>query len=148
MHETISKTRRAYAQALYFYSVVFRLLPPIRFKIPYGFIISAKYGPLKCTFKLHFQIWTLPDIKPIFLHKFRSFCCDDHFEDHADLSKLLHKIKFAKHNSHSEKTYFKNACSVFVFVFCSVYQLLSLHVPSFSARSFRHGNMLQSPMVL
>ena len=28
----------------------------------------AKYGPLKCMFKLHFQIWTLPDIKLIFEH--------------------------------------------------------------------------------
>ena len=39
-------------------------------EFPYRFIISAKYGPLKCTFKLEFQMWTLPDIKLIIGHKF------------------------------------------------------------------------------
>ena len=34
--------------------------------LTHEFMISAKYGPLKSTFKLHFQIRTLPDIKLIF----------------------------------------------------------------------------------
>ena len=55
-------------------------------KIPYGFIISSKYGLLKCTFKLHFHILTLPGIKLISGHKFESCCRDINFEDSEDHS--------------------------------------------------------------
>ena len=84
--------------------------------ISYRFIISAKYGPLKCMFKLYFQIWTLSNIKLIFLHKFLSFCRDNHFEDREDLSQFIHKMKFAKYYTNLEKTYFKYACDVSFFV--------------------------------
>ena len=56
-------------------------------EIPYGFIILAKCRPLKCTFKLQFQIWTLHGIKLIFGHIFLSFFRDIHFEDDEDLSQ-------------------------------------------------------------
>ena len=84
--------------------------------ISYGFIISVKHGPLKCTFKLHFQILALPDIKLIFGRNFLSYGCDIHFADSEDLFELMHKIKFAKSYSHAEKTYFKYACDVSLFV--------------------------------
>lgn len=85
-------------------------------EIPNEFIILMKFGPLKCMFELHFQIWTLPDIKLIFGHSFWSFCHDHHFEGSEDLSQFIHKIKFAKQHSHSEKTYFKYAWDVSFFV--------------------------------
>ena len=87
-------------------------------EIPY-FVISAKYEPLKCTFKFIFQIWTLPDIKMLFGHNFLSFGCDTHFKNSEYLSQVVHKIKLAKKHSHLEKAYFKYACDVSFF--CSVY---------------------------
>ena len=89
------------------------------------FIISAKYGPLKYMFKLHFQIWTLPDIKLLFGHEFLSFYRDIHFEDSEGLSQFIHKIKFEKTKTSSPESTYPGTSnmhmSFFLLFFFSVY---------------------------
>ena len=89
-------------------------------KIQNEFIISGKNGPLKSMFKLHFQIWTLPDIKLIF--------GDINFEAPVMIFilwavknslNLYMNFAFAKIHFHPELTYFKYACDVSFFL--SVY---------------------------
>ena len=81
----------------------------LRNEFSYGLITWAKFRPLKCTSKLHFQMLTPPRIKLIWRTLFSSFCCDIPFQSFEYVS-AFHKIKFAKFYFGSEKTCIECTC--------------------------------------
>ena len=85
-------------------------------KFSHGLITWVKFGPLKYTLKLHFQILIPPRIKLICKLYFSSFYRDIHFQSFAYISAFKHKIKLGKCHIRSEKTCMEYTCEVSFFV--------------------------------
>ena len=84
-------------------------------------IIIAKFGPLNCNLKSHFQILTPPEIKCICRLWFSSFCCDIRFQNSGFLYAVRRKIKIANSYFSSEKTDIEYTCNVSFFLFFSFF---------------------------